>query len=197
MFKSSPSGRLSSDYKKNRKSNIIMNYKKESWTSPKVEVRKSRTGGKGLFTKVPIKKGETVIIWGGALMTEEDIKKGRYRKGTAVEVSKGKYLANRPNEPLGKEAFMNHSCNPNLWLKDEVTLVAKRNIKKREELTADYGTWVSRPDWKMRCNCGSRLCRRVITGNDWKRKDIQKRYKNHLSPYLKEEIKRLQAKKDK
>jgi hypothetical protein len=168
-----------------------MKYKKKSWISSKIEVRDSRLGGKGLFTKLPIKKGEVVIVWGGTLMTEEDIKKGKYRKGTSVEIDEGTYLAVKLNEPSSKEDLMNHSCNPNLWLKDEVTLVAKRNIKKGEELTADYGTWVSRPYWKMKCNCGSVLCRDTITGNDWKRKDIQKRYRNHFSPYLNERIKRL------
>jgi hypothetical protein len=168
-----------------------MKYRKKSWIGSKIEIRDSQLGGKGLFAKIPIKRGEVVIVWGGTLMTEEDIKKGKYRKGTAVEVGEGTYLAGKPNEPISKDDFLNHSCDPNLWLKDEVTLIARRNIKKGEELTTDYATWVSRSYWKMKCNCGSPLCRGTITGNDWKRKDIQKKYRNHFSPYLNERIKRL------
>ena len=166
-----------------------MKYKKNSWISPKLEVRDSQIGGKGLFTKDLIKKWEVVIVWGGILMTDKDVKKRKYKRGTGVEIGEGLYLASKPNEPFSKEDFMNHSCNPNLWLKDEVTLVAKRNIKSGEELTADYGTWVSRPYWKMKCACGSHLCRGTVTGNDWKRKDIQRKYENHFSPYLAERIK--------
>ncbi|MBI4020538.1 MAG: SET domain-containing protein-lysine N-methyltransferase [Candidatus Aenigmarchaeota archaeon] len=168
-----------------------MHYKTKSFLSPKVDVRNSRLGGKGLFAKTPIKKGEMVIVWGGTLIAEADIKMGRYRKHTAVEINRGMYIANRPDDQPSKDDFMNHSCNPNLWLKDEVTLVAKRNIRKGEELTADYGTWLSRPHYRMKCKCGSPLCRKVITSGDWKRKDIQGRYKNHFSPYLNEEIKKL------
>lgn len=124
-------------------------------------------------------------------MTEKDIKKRKYKKGTSVEIGEGLYLAGKLNESSGKEDFLNHSCNPNLWLKNEVTLIAKRNIKKEEELTADYGSWVSRDYWKMKCNCGSSLCRDIIMGSDWKKRELQKRYKNHFSPYLNKRIKNL------
>jgi hypothetical protein len=165
-----------------------MKYRRKSWISPKIEVKDSQISEKGLFARAPIKKGEVIIIWGGTLITEDDVKKGRYRKGTAVEVGEGIYLAGKPNEPTSKDDFLNHSCDSNLWLKDEVTLIARRNIKKGEELTADYATWVSRSYWKMKCNCGSPLCRGIVTGNDWKRKDVQRRYKYHFSPYLKRKI---------
>ncbi len=165
-------------------------YNKESWINPKVEVRNSEFGGKGLFAKETIEKDEIVIVWGGTLMTEETIKRGNYRKGTSVEIGEGMYFAGKPSESPGTDDFLNHSCDPNLWLKDEVTLIMRRDIEKDEELTADYGTWVSRPEWKMECRCGSRLCRKMITGNDWKSAGLQKGYGDHLSPYLKERIKK-------
>ncbi|MFH0906383.1 MAG: hypothetical protein V1824_03530, partial [archaeon] len=45
-------------------------YNLESWLSPKLFGKKSKLGGKGLFTKEDIKKGEVVVIWGGKLFTE-------------------------------------------------------------------------------------------------------------------------------
>ena len=37
--------------------------------------------------------------------------------------------------------FTNHSCDPNIWMKDAVTLIARRDIQIDEELTADYALW--------------------------------------------------------
>jgi len=168
-----------------------MKYRQRSWIHPKVAIRKSKLGGKGLFATEPTTKGKVVFVWGGKVMTKKAIKNGEYKKGTAVEIGEGKYFADPPNESPGKDDYLNHSCEPNLWLKDEVTLIAKRDIAKGEELTADYGTWVSRSYWKMKCDCGSSLCRGIITGDDWKRPDLQKRYKNHFSPYLNKRIEKL------
>ena len=163
-------------------------YKSESWLDSRVEVRSSSLGGKGLFAKKPIKKEEKVIVFGGIVLTEKEIAKGEYQKGSSVEIGEGLYIAGKPGEADNVD-FLNHSCNPNLWLKDEVTLIAKYDIKKDEELTADYATWISRPYWKMECNCKSKFCRKIITGNDWELKDLQKRYRNHFSPYLNKRIK--------
>lgn len=169
----------------------VKKYRSESWIDPRVELRPSPMGGKGLFARDPIKEGETVIIWGGRIFTKADIKSGKAQKNTVVEVDEGIYLGRFLNEPKSLDDFMNHSCNPNLWLKDEVTLVARRNIEKDEELTADYATWVSRSYWKMECHCGSLLCRHLITGNDWKLKKLQNKYRSHFSPYLEKWIRKL------
>ena len=87
----------------------------------------------------------------------------------------------------------NHSCDPNTWMKDEVTIIARRKIKPREELTIDYAVFVLDINYKMpsNCKCGTNLCRHDITGKDWQRKELQKRYKNHFSPYLNRKIKKL------
>jgi len=36
----------------------------------------------------------------------------------------------------------------------------------------------------MECRCGSPLCRGVITGDDWRRTDLQARYRGHFSPFI-------------
>ncbi len=130
-------------------------YRNETWIDPRVGVRESRIGGEGLFAEAPIREGEMVMIWGGTLMKEDEIEEGKYKKGTAVEVGEGLYLAGKPESEPERGDRLNHSCDPNLWLRDEVTLEAKRDITAGEELTADYGTWVSRPGWRMECKCGS------------------------------------------
>ena len=169
----------------------FLKYPTKSWIDHRVEIRASPLGGKGLFTCKTINKGEVVIIWGGTLFTEESIKAGRARLHSIVEIGENKFLAGKKNELESIDDFLNHSCDPNLWLKDEIALIARRNIVKGEELTADYGTWVSRLYWKMECRCGSHLCRHEINGNDWKLKQLHRRYKDHFSPYLNKRISQL------
>lgn len=43
----------------------------------------------------------------------------------------------------------------------------------------------------MKCLCGVENCRGLVTGNDWKLKELQDQYKNYFSPYLNEKIKEL------
>lgn len=46
-------------------------------------------------------------------------------------------------------------------------------------------------DYQMECRCGAASCRRVITGQDWLRKDLQEKYAGYFSLYLAEKIGRL------
>lgn len=57
--------------------------------------------------------------------------------------------------------YMNHSCDPNCGFMDEFRLRALRIIQPGEELTFDYDTCED-SDWRMKCRCGSALCRKNI-----------------------------------
>lgn len=170
-------------------------YLKDSWIDPRIEIRDSPTGGKGMFAREPIKKGEVVIIWGGTVFTEKEKKKSLIKKHTTIGIAEGLYLGHRLDEPDVPDQFLNHSCDPNLWMKDEVTLIARRNIAKGEEITADYAMWTTDEDWAMKepCKCGSSLCRQKITGDDWKLKELHGRYKEHFAPFINERIKKLES----
>lgn len=93
---------------------------------------------------------------------------------------------------------MNHSCDPNLWMENEVTLSARRDIAKGEELTADYAMWTTNlllegaSCYRFECNCSSDLCRNFITADDWKSSALRKRYKDHFSPYINKKIENAQ-----
>jgi len=89
----------------------------------------------------------------------------------------------------------NHSCDPNLWMKDEITLMARREIAAGEELMADYMMWEANEDYRAawQCSCGSPLCRRNITGRDWRLPELQETYRNHFSPFLNERIDREES----
>ena len=165
-------------------------YLPTTWYDPRVEIRSSSVQGNGMFASQPIHAGEVVVKIGGTVMTEEDFQASittvpRYN---AVQIGEGLHLVDVPTSPGG----MNHSCDANLWMRDEVTVVARRDIAAGEELTQDYALYTTSPTWSMKpCRCGTPLCRKVITGNDWQLPDVQERYRDHFSPFLNERIRRL------
>lgn len=59
------------------------------------------------------------------------------------------------------EKFVNHSCDPNTFVKDFCD-VALRDIVEGEEITSDYTDSLF-PNTVMLCNCGSNHCKKVIT----------------------------------
>ena len=79
---------------------------------------------------------------------------------------------------------------PNLGFTSKRTLVAIKDIESGDELTFDYAMCTS-DAYYLICECGSKNCRKVVTGNDWQNKKLQKKYKEYLSPYIQEKIKKL------
>lgn len=162
------------------------NYQKESWWLEGLYLDASPIHGQGIFTSRPIAKGTVVIRWGGVVFTDEDLKTGRVREHTYVGIGSNLYLANEADKAPTLDDYINHSCDGNLWMVDEVTLEARRNILVADELTADYALWLNKPDYRMKnsCVCRSQNCRQVITGIDWQRDDVQERNRGHFSPFI-------------
>ena len=162
-------------------------YRRQSWVDPRVEVCPSRIEGFGLFARQIKREGEVVAIWGGVVMTSEDILAGRARAHSIAEIGEGLCLASEETDEASPADFMNHSCDPNVWMQDEVTLVARREIAADEEVTIDYALWGGFPPWSE-CLCRTAACRGRVTGDDWKRADLQAAYEGHWSPYIAERI---------
>lgn len=85
--------------------------------------------------------------------------------------------------------FSNHSCDPNIGVQGQIVFVAMRDIQPGEELTHDWAT-TDDDDYEMECNCGASGCRKIITGKDWQRKDLQEKYRGYMSWYLERKINR-------
>ena len=77
----------------------------------------------------------------------------------------------------------NHSCDSNLWMRDALTLEARRDITVSEEVTVDYALQTV-VEWEMPCRCGTVACRGIVRGSDWKRPDVRQRYEGHFSPFI-------------
>ncbi len=165
-------------------------YLSTTWYDPRVEVRHSSIHGMGMFASQPIHEGEIVVRIGGAVMTEVEFRGyiSTVSRYNAVQIGEETHLVDVPTALGG----MNHSCDANLWMRDEVTVVARRDIAAGEELAQDYALYTTSLTWTMKpCLCGTPVCRLVITGSDWQRPDVQERYRDHFSPFLNERIRRL------
>ncbi len=170
---------------------MIMNKcKNDSWINPKAEIRNSKIQGKGLFTKSQFRKGEIVVIWNEKYINKDDAEKAKKKGKLVIQWDVNLYSCENRGDDKGY--FINHSCNPNLWMKNINSLETRKNIKKGDEITIDYALFVNEDYFSSwTCCCGNRNCRKKITGKDWKIKRLQKEYKNHFSPLINNRIKNL------
>ncbi len=161
-----------------------------SYLSPKTIVKASPIHGRGLFAAAPIAKGEIVCIKGGNIFNRETLREMQKTLGPA-EIQIGENLFIGPlsaEEREGSMIFSNHSCDPNIGVQGQIIFVAMRDIQAGEELTHDWAT-TDDDNYEIECHCGAPGCRKVITGQDWRRKDLQEKYAGYMSWYLVEKIK--------
>ena len=146
----------------------------------------SRIQGRGLIATVFIPQGELIwqldpdeprihlseiLAWPAA--KQQEYGRLAFQCGEAEFVLAGEI-----------DRYMNHSCDPNTWWADNVSLVARREIQRGEEVTYDYATTEVLLDFEMRCNCGSPLCRGVITNKDYLSPVWQAQYGNQLPGHV-------------
>jgi uncharacterized protein len=157
--------------------------------SPKVEKRKSSIEGRGLFARREIKAGEVVVIKGGHILTRAQRDAIGVELGPSeIQITEDLFIGpatRRQRE--GGMMHLNHSCEPNLGLQGQIVFVALRDIAADEELTFDYAMNDDEPG-EMQCRCGSPRCRGIITGSDWQRPAIQKKYDGYFSWFIQRRI---------
>ncbi|PYL66534.1 MAG: SET domain-containing protein-lysine N-methyltransferase [Verrucomicrobia bacterium] len=140
-----------------------------SYLSPKTEVRGSKIHGLGLFAITDITKDEIVAVKGGRIVDR-------------------KTLREKITPRLGPVD------DPNLGVRGEITFVAMREIRAGEELTHDWAT-TDDDDYSLECKCGAPNCRKIVTGKEWQRPELQRRYAGYFSAYLARKIAVLSTKR--
>lgn len=168
-----------------------MNIPDKTWINPKVDIVNSAIGGKGMIAKEPINKGEKVVIWGGEYTNKQGAKEAEHNGYLVMQWDDNLFSVETPGDEEGY--FINHSCTPNIWMDNAITLTALRDVERGEEIVADYAMWEADDYFvsKWKCNCGSVNCRNKVTGKDWQMKELQKRYKGHFSPLINKRIEKL------
>jgi uncharacterized protein len=157
-----------------------------SYITPKARKGAASTiQGRGLIAVAPIAAGELVAIKGGHIVSTAALASLPQRlRNSEVQIADGFHLAavdEAEYEPV--MLFLNHSCEPSVGFAGNTVLVAMRDISPGEELTTDYALFDD-SDETMQCQCGTSSCRGMISGRDWQRPDLQRKYGSYFSTYL-------------
>lgn len=141
-------------------------------------IKDSEIHGKGIFALRNFKKGEIINKWDTSNIFNKDnivTLSDEERKHISYIGGGNFILLNSP------ERYVNHSCNPNAYVKD-CCEVAIKDINNGEEITSDYSL-EGVNGWEFECNCGSNNCRGTVYG-DFNKLDTKD--KNRLKPFLQE-----------
>lgn len=158
------------------------------WRNPKTDSFESPIHGLGVVANADIKKGEVIMVYGGIVVPRNEIMEYRKEGGHAgIQLSEDFFMVPSSRDELQTEGIINHSCEPNVGFRSQVELVAIRDIKMGEEIFLDYA-FMETDFESFECGCGFTNCRGRISPDDWKRKDLQDRYSDYFSPYLKQKF---------
>jgi SET domain-containing protein len=123
-------------------------------------VKESRIEGLGSYalSSIParVKIGE---LAGNIISVKEARIKAAIKKRIAI-VELNNKIALDASETDGAIKYINHSCNPNSYIRvafNRVEFYSLREIKKGEELSANYGE--THHDGSLKCNCGAKNCK--------------------------------------
>lgn len=132
------------------------------WINPNTDVKENHVHGLCRYTNADIEKDDVIFVAGGIAINNQET---TWYKGLLVD----KHFV--LDLPTGSnfEAYVNHSCNPNVYIDGQIVFRALRKINKGEFLYVDYGTFMlTKKNPIDPCNCGSPKCRGKVTGEDYK-----------------------------
>ena len=143
--------------------------------------------GQGVFTSRRIKRGRVVMVWGGLVIPCTEYDPAIHRAASTTRYDVDHYLTALQTDPETLDPWLNHACDANTWMLDEVALVARRDIDAGAEITTDFALWGD-PGYVYTesCRCGSKLCRGRVTGDDGLRHEVEERYRGGFIPWLNE-----------
>jgi len=169
-----------------------MNTLPSSFLSPKCEGRHiAEHNMNGIFAIAPVKKGELLAVFGGIVCDGDTFDQmPALNRMVSIQVEENLYLV---PDRVGQGDYVNHSCNPNAGLHGQIALVAMRDIVPGEHVCFDYAMSDSSDYDEFECQCGAPNCRGRVTGNDWKRKDLQERYAGFFAPHIQRRIDQQRA----
>ncbi len=145
----------------------------------KAQVKRTKKYGRAVFARQSIRKGEVIAAFDGDIFDDDFEPWTEDLLAHAIQIGKARW-----RDSNGIARLINHSCDPNCGVKDLIKIVAMRNIKTGEEITWDYemtekSTWM-----KMKCRCGSVICRGTIGSYSRMPKKTRTKYTGYISQWL-------------
>lgn len=147
--------------------------------SRKVEVRRTRGRGRGVFARRAIRRGELIAVFDGPPLDDDFDGWNDDLLHHAIQVGPKLWRDSR-----GLARLINHSCDPNCGIKRLNRIVAMRPIAPGEEITWDY-EMTEKSDWfRMKCRCGSPLCRGRIGHYRNMPRHVRRKYRGFISGWI-------------
>lgn len=139
-----------------------------------------------VFSKKALPAGTVIAAVAGGKIVRKETARALWRKGydRTQQIYEFFHWITCNKRDLCLHDFMNHSCDPNVWMIGDKVWVLRRDIAPNEELRWDYATTESDEEYGFRCSCGAAKCRGKVRSDDWKHLDLQVRYYGHFAPYL-------------
>ena len=128
-----------------------------------VKVAKSKIAGKGAYALQNIPARKKIGDLGGVIITMKEAMKLIKNLKVINLVELDNDLALNASAKPNDMRFINHSCDPNTYLrvmKNRVEFYALKKIKKGQELSCDYGE--THHEGTLPCCCGAKNCRGFI-----------------------------------
>lgn len=147
--------------------------------------------GKGVFANQAITEGEVILNLTGPVISLQDVYLKGDKQCNPLQIADEVYV---DLEPPG--LLINHHCNPNCGIREDVYIVAIRDIEEGEEIFYDYSTTISEDfdedgqEFIMTCRCGDDTCRKMIGDFKHLPKSKQKYYltKNVVMSFIVKKI---------
>jgi hypothetical protein len=147
--------------------------------------------GRAVFCVAPIEPGEFLALFGGApLGLCQALELPSDQRSQCIQVEED-FVFWSAHYTQSTADWINHSCDPNAGMCGQITVVALKNIEPGEEVCYDYAMCDGSTVDEFACVCGTKLCRGHVSGSDWKRPELQARYRGYFSPYLERRIRGL------
>lgn len=147
-------------------------------------ISESKIIGQGLYSDRSHRKGERVGIIHGPIEVVHKFT-GKLITESLNWIGVGRYSWINTDKSLFR--YINHSCEPNVYIKGKRIVVALHDISSGDELTMDYSLTEPDPEYVMpgRCRCKSKGCRKVISAISSLNDEQYRRKKRYISETFK------------
>jgi len=143
----------------------------------KLIVTRSPQHGTGVFAGCRFAAGDEIIQFTGPVLPRSAVQPDSYH----LQIGEETYLGASGEA----DDYVNHSCEPNAGIRQDLMLVAVRDIAIGEEITWDYSTAIDEEDFEgFPCQCGALHCRGRVQSFRALDSMTRERLKPWLMPYL-------------